>query len=196
MRKLWICLVLLAVPQAGWAKDIYKWINKAGVLTFTDRLADVPEPYYSMYLAREKAKAEAKAKQEKTAARSGKEKPAHAQDPAPAEEPARIEADEPPSGPPIWQQEEAKRKYWQAEVARWRETLLVATSAVADIDAQIASLRSNALLAVTPPVMAKIKTLEEERKLAVDNVNTARTTLLDELPARAKKEGVPYKWLL
>ena len=31
---------------------IFKWIDRKGTLHLTDRLADVPEPYYSMYRAR------------------------------------------------------------------------------------------------------------------------------------------------
>lgn len=45
MKKLLILLILLAFAVPGYAATIYKWVDKEGVVNFTDDYEKVPPPY-------------------------------------------------------------------------------------------------------------------------------------------------------
>ena len=45
MKKLLICLTLLIFAAPGYAATIYKWVDKQGVVNFTDDISKVPPAY-------------------------------------------------------------------------------------------------------------------------------------------------------
>jgi len=179
------CLVLaLGLASAGSARaqapTVFRWIDKNGDLHVTDTLAEVPEPYHGMYAAK------LRERQEQDAA------PA----PPPAEAtPAPAPAPE-PTGPSIIEQEAKRRREWKALVAFWRAELARATDELAQIDQDLGILNQNAVLRETPQVRAQINELEDRQREAKKRLEAARKMLLTDLPARAKKEGVPPGWLL
>ena len=89
----------------------------------------------------------------------------------------------------------ARQAWWKAEVARWRHELMEATDALRRIEEELGTLQNNALLAVTGPSKTRIAELESEQPKAAARVAKAKEQLLEGLPAQAKKEGVPPRWL-
>ncbi len=183
-RGLVVALAFLGVAGAALAQSvIYRWVDRDGVVHFTDDLSKVPEPYASMYQARireiEKKRAEA------VGDRS---------DPPPSRPPPSTR--KPESPPSSADAIEKEREKWQARVAEWRKELDAATEALAKLDEDKGNLTNNALLRVTPQVKAQIEAVEKRREAALKRVEKAKKMLLETIPAEAKKAGVPYKWLL
>jgi hypothetical protein len=161
---------------------IFRWVDRQGNLHLSDELADVPEPYRSMYEAQRREAAEAKK---------------HAP-PAPASPPPdpAVSPPELPPSPSIIDEEAARRQRWKEQVASWRAELAAATNALADVDARLDELAVNPLMAQTPLVAADIVQARQSRAAALSRLEKARRMLLTELPARARREGVPPAWLM
>ncbi len=189
MVRVALLLAVLLGAATATAGYVFRWVDTKGNLHLTDRLADVPEPYRAMYeaqirrLEEERARAKAKGKAAPPAA------PRRTSRPAPR-------AGEGGGGPSIVEQEIARQKYWRDLVAQWRAQLASATAALEAIDRELAQARLNPILRTTPPVKAKIAAIEERRAEALAQVEAARTMLLETIPARARKEQVPPKWLM
>lgn len=180
------CLVAAGLAMGAPASaqgPIFQWVDARGNLHLSDELADVPEPYRSMYEARLREAAEARK-------RNG-EAPAARAPVAPP--PPSVEYDHEPS---IIDQQAANRQRWKQEVATWRAELAAATAELAQADAQLGDLEMNPVLAQTPSVAADIVQARQARAAALARVERARRTLLTELPARARRDGVPPAWLL
>ncbi len=176
---------LWAAPAGADEALIFRWVDKAGNLHVTDRLGDVPEPYYGAYLAELKRREALRAQQGAAVA-------------APA--PAVVPEVEPPADPPAAQpslvdQEIARREHWRQTVAFWRDELRAATEALVAVEAERAQAALNPLLAQTPQVQATVAALDARRAEALERVGRARQVLLEELPQRARRENVPPKWL-
>jgi hypothetical protein len=166
---------------------IFKWIDTKGTLHVTDRLADVPEPYYAMYRAKLKASEEQQAKGGGAAATSS---------PTPVVAPPAVESSEASSPAPSLVDEELRRQAeWKALVALWRERLAIATAEVEAIQSELEEATLNPILRETPAVKAQAAAIEVRRGAAMSRLEAARKMLLVELPARARKEGVPPRWL-
>ena len=186
-----------ARAAAAGEKPIFKWYDPDGNLHVTDRLGNVPEPYYSMYLAIEREKeAAGKAQPNK----GSPDAPVRVAPSAPKRPPSRKTVPAAPRGstssvPSTAGAEAARRAEWKALLEHWRRELQAATAELEAIDADIAAAKLNPLLRYTPPVQAKIAELEDERTQTVNRLNKARKMLLETLPERARREQVPPKWL-
>ena len=183
LAALWLAALL---PRLAWADgEIFSWVDDKGALHATDRLADVPEPYYSIYHAR-------LLELEKKRAAS----PAADPDP-PAD--ASPEASPPPatqSGQSAAAQQAAARQTWRALIAHWRQELTSATSDLQAVEELIGHAEMNPILRQTPAVETELATLEPRRQAALARVMAARRMLLTTLPERARQERVPPLWLL
>lgn len=110
MKKLLICLILLIFAAPGYAATIYKWVDKEGVVNFTDDISKVPPAYRNQIKTEERKDADAKEKEE--------------------EEP-------PPLPPPRTRQTDPQKikqdivgrdaNWWREKVRPWREQLREAT---------------------------------------------------------------------
>lgn len=193
-RRIAMAAVLAAISLAGGSalaeRYLFRWLGADGVLHVTDRLDDVPEPYYSAYAARLKQIEE---EREKRAKEAGGRPPRPSGDDAPAELPRAPRPKSVPRG--AADNILARQAWWKAEVARWRHELMEATDALRRIEEELGTLQSNALLAVTGPAKTRIAELEGEQPKAAARVEKAKSQLLEGLPAQAKKEGVPPRWL-
>lgn len=196
-----VCLLgALGSAAPAFASPIFKWIDERGDFHATDRLADVPEPYRSMYearLAAERAAAEARAKAQAEAGQRGapneafpKTSPKAQVAPA-SKRPPRAES----SAQGFSAREDALRKTWLELVKHWRDELHAATVEVEDIEKKLEEAGQNPLLRHTPPVKLELENLERTKARALGRVAEARRMLIDELPKRARKEGIPPKWL-
>lgn len=187
--RFWVVAAVLLVAAGVTAQPtIFKWIDPQGGLHATDRLGDVPEPYYSMYVARLRALEEQRSK-------AGG--PPAATAPSVATEPvvAPVPVQAPPAAPSLVEQVRAKQARWKALVAHWRSELGDATTALEAVQNELAEAGLNPILSQTPEVKARIAELQERRDSAKVRLETARKMLLEELPAKARKEAVPLKWL-
>lgn len=175
------CGLLVAGPALG-EGIVFRWVDARGNLHLTDELADVPEPYYSAYRAQLRDREGARARQP-------------AQPPAQAASRASAPTSAAPAGSVI-EQEAERRRTWKALVAKWRQELTGATSELARLDEELGRLAANPLLRETGPTKARMTELEVARARAIARLEAARRMLVTELPARAKKEGVPPAWLM
>lgn len=174
-------LALCLGPWAALAQQgyIFKWVDAKGNIHATDQLAEVPEPFYGMYAAKLRELEERKKERGQAAS-------------APSQRPAPPPA---PSAPSIVELELRKQQRWKAEVARWRASLTAAIAELESAQQALAELTMNPLLRTTPQVQAQLPQAEERVKRAREQVELARKTLIEDIPARARKESVPPKWL-
>jgi len=170
---------------AGAQGEIFRFVDKQGVFHFTDRLADVPEPYYSYYRARQRER-EAKVLLQGEVASSVTTPDV----PRPA-----TPAYEKPAGPSLVDQEEQRRLMWKGLVARWREELASAMTALEDVRSQRDQEALNPVLSQTPEVQTRIAELDLKEAAALAKLERARKALTEDLPARAKRENASPKWL-
>src|SRR5689334_10674531 len=99
--------LILLFPIFAFADDmVFRFVDKKGVTHFTDRLGDVPEPYYSMYAAQLRELEEKK----KTA------KPAPVQQETP-------NASNYNYGRGVGATQDAQQKKWQQLILKWRAEL-------------------------------------------------------------------------
>ncbi len=182
MRWLLLSLAfLVAFPRGARADDVlFYWVDKKGTVHATQNIDEVPEPFNAMYRARLKELEEEKKKQKAA--------------PAQPEPRPQTQATAPPQ-PSIVDKELARQKLWRGEVSRWRTELRVATEDLNRVQTELDQAGMNPLLRTTPQVQAQIGALEEQRDRAVRRVEIARKMLAEELPARAKRESVPPRWL-
>jgi len=176
----------LMVSAAGLAQGpIFRWVDRDGNLHLSDELADVPEPFRAMYAAKLREAAEAK--------RNGGA-PAV---PAPAPKPEVVSRPPEANGPSIIDEEAARRQRWKKEVASWRARLASATEDLAAAEARVvAEVETDPLLANTPLAHHELLAARQARVNALERIEEARRMLLTELPARARREGVPPAWLM
>jgi len=164
---------------------IFKWIDGGGNLHVTDRLGDVPEPYYAMYAARLKALAAERAKKGESPA-------------TPPTTPTPDVAPPPPDAQPqpsLVDQEIRRQQEWRGLVAKWRGELAAATNEVEAIQNELDAAQLNPILRETPSVKDQAAEIKHRRHAALEHLETARKMLLVELPARAHRENVPPRWL-
>ncbi len=181
----WILLTLalmVGAARIAHADDVlFYWVDKKGTVHATQNIDEVPEPYNGMYRARLKELEEEKKKQKS--------------EPAPPVVQATPQPTPSPPQPSIVDKELARQKAWRAEVAKWRTELRVATEDLSRIQTQLDQTTVNPVLRTTPQVQAQIGPLEEQRDRALRRVEIARKTLAEDLPAKAKRESVPPRWL-
>lgn len=189
-------LVLWVASQGGIAVagEIYTWMDANGDLHVTDRLNDVPEPYYSLYVAEENERRDSR---ELEGASAGeKAAPEHhvAGGPQASPKPVRRPGVAARSGS-LLVKDAVLKKRWSQLLAQWRTELRVATERLAAIDKEIAEARHNPILSQTPQIRQRVAALGDQRIAARARVDNARRMLIEELPERARREGVPPKWL-
>jgi hypothetical protein len=180
-------LVLTAVALPAQAAPIYKWVDERGDWHITDRLASVPEPFYSLFVAEERKRKAAEAGQ----------KPADAT-PMPPPQAAATVAKPPPRRDKASSRREEDNKdeqRWRGLVAEAQAELRAATDELEAIDDEIGAKEANPMLRETAPVKSELTKLRERRGIALERLAKARHTLQVELPKRAKREGVPPGWL-
>lgn len=182
----WLILTVALViggARVARADDVlFYWVDKKGTVHATQNLDEVPEPYKGMYVARLKELEEDKKKQAAVA------QPAQ---PAPSYTPSPVAQ----QNQGIAERELARQKQWRGEVAKWRTELRVATEDLNRIQTELDNTTVNPILRTTPQVQAQIGPLEEQRARAQKRVEIARKQLAEDIPARAKKESVPPRWL-
>ena len=185
-RRMLSLSVVLGLLVTAWsalaATMFFKWIDAKGNLHVTDRLADVPEPYYAMYRAKVREIEEREAKQGIAVPETTS---------APVE---RIEAVR-PSAPSIVDLELQRQKDWRALVANWRGELTAATAEVESLQNELDDATLNPILRETPQAKDQIAEIADRHAVAMRRLEAARQMLLVDLPARARKDGVPPKWL-
>lgn len=186
-------VLALSWPLPAWAGDIFYWVDKKGGVHFSDQLHSVPEPYFSAYKARIAEREEKRKQQEQERAAAGI---------VPAKEPEVVAPQQPstpapeePTGPRLSQQIRQKQEDWRKLMKESREELLAATEGLRKAEDEMQALEANPVLVHTPQVKAQIPAAENRYKEARERVERARKALLTDLPARAKKEHVPPKWL-
>lgn len=176
-------LALALVTPADTDAPIFAWVDSKGTMHATDRLADVPEPWFSAYSAKLKELEERR--------KNG------TLPPEPPPEPARTRPT--PTRPvvlPTTQDEAARRQAWKATMRQWRVELAEATADLQDVQNRIAEARMNPILALTPAVKARVEAMRPDEERAQKRVETARQMLMDVLPKRARDEHVPPLWLM
>jgi len=177
---------LLLIPLLGFARPaladdvLFYWADKQHVVHATQNLDEVPEPYRAMYRARLKELEEAK----KNAPKQAPPPPQY----TPSTPPRQPQ-------PSIVDQELAKQKMWRDEVQKWRTELRVATEDLNRIQGQIDQVNFNPVLRMTPQAKAQLEPLERDKMSAINRVDTAQRMLTQDLPARAKRDGAPPRWL-
>ncbi|MBI5509098.1 MAG: hypothetical protein HY903_10115 [Deltaproteobacteria bacterium] len=183
-----VAIAVLGSRPAMSEETIFRFVDKRGTLHLTDRLGDVPEPYYSMYVAKLRAL-------EQQRAQAGAPPPVPSTAPPPG--PGSVETGSVSAPPPSLVDEEIKRyHYWRALIQRWRDALAKATAEVEAIDQERDQAAMNPVLVQTPQVQEALAEIDRRRVQALERLEAARHMLLVELPARARKEQVPPKWLL
>ncbi len=181
MRRLYTCVFVLIIWSSTSALaggDIFKWVDENGNLHATQILADVPEPYYSMYASELRRRQESK----------------QGQAPAPPAVEEAPSAPRPTQVKGVASENEARQKRWRELVARARADLTAATAALEAADQAVLQAGANPVLRHTPAVQAKLAELATERQAALAAVEAARRQLLEDLPRQARKEGVPPRW--
>jgi len=179
--------------------SIFRWVDAQGNLHLTDTLAEVPEPYFSMYTAKlreaEERKNNRAASAEGTAAAPARVPESLTNAEADARVIAAMPQDAGAEGEvPAYVREAKRRTEWKALIAHWREELEAATQELGQRTEEVGELTVNPLLRETPAVRQAIATAEALRLEAMRRVERARQMLLTELPARAKKDMVPPAW--
>ena len=176
-------IVLCCAPTPSVAGElIYYWVDKRGDLHATNKLADVPEPYFSLY--------ETRAKNRKVEDRKGKA--AASKRTSPVIVPRTTHAE-------IKRQlakEDADRARWKRLMLKWRTVLDNATQELRRFERELVETNANPILRHTPGVKQKAAQIEKRRKSVLAKIEEAREMLLHKLPQQARKEGVPPKWLL
>jgi len=188
----WLSLLVLVVALEGGMgraeaaeSPIFYWVDARGDLHATDRLADVPEPYHAMYLAKLRALEEAREGGPPTP-------PPPPPKPAPsASSPAGPQA----PAPSVVDTLGARRQYWKALVAQWRQELERATAALREASNALAQAELNPVLRQTPEQRAVIDQAKAKQDAALKQVEKAKKMLLEDIPKRARAEEVPPKWL-
>lgn len=181
-----LCCFLISMERIGKAEPehvIFHFVDKTGVVHFTDRLGDVPEPYHSMY----KADLERQKKEKKNS--PGVKRP------VPQQSPSQPRARHHHAGPSIIDQEIKRRQAWRNLIQKWRDKLKAATLELKEIGAERDRLNFNPILRHTPMVKESLVPIEKKHAEALRRVEKAQKMLLETLPKRARKEGVPPKWL-
>ncbi len=177
-----LTLFTLGTARPALADDVlFYWVDKKGAVHATQNLDEVPEPYNAMYRARLKELEEEKQRQKAA--------------PAPVATPPTPTPAPPPRPTSIAEKELARQKSWRAEMAKWRTELRVATEDLNRVQTQLDQATFNPILRTTPQAQAQVGPLEEQRERALRRVEVARKMLAEELPARAKRESVPPRWL-
>jgi hypothetical protein len=165
---------------------MFVWADKDGNLHATDRLSDVPEPYYAVYAER--------LRELEKEGHLPKEEAAPA---APAYTPPRPVTVRGNTEPPITAETEIlKRKKWRELMTHWRQELATATTELQKVEQEASETGMNPLLRLTPQVQAQLDAIGPRRDAARARVLKARTMLLEVLPKRARDERVPPQWLL
>ncbi|MEK7705611.1 MAG: hypothetical protein AAB426_11680 [Myxococcota bacterium] len=173
-----------AAPARAQPALVFYWVDGRGDLHATDRLGDVPEPYYGMYVAKLAASEEARAK-------GGAPPAVHPESTAPLD--ASVPA--PPSQPSIVEQTIAQREGWKKTVREWRQELERATTALRDATTALEQAELNPILRETSAQQQVIERARSEQQAALVGVEKARRMLLEDIPKRARAEHVPPKWL-
>jgi hypothetical protein len=108
MKKLLILLILLVFTVPGYTATIYKWVDKEGVVHFTDDISKVPPAYRNQIKTEERKDADAKVERE----------------PPPLPPPRTRQ-----SGPQKIKQDIYGRDetWWREKVGVWKEKLKAAT---------------------------------------------------------------------
>jgi len=188
-QRNWFCaglvaaILVLSTPAA--AQRIFYWVDAKGDLHATQSLANVPEPYYSMY----RKEVEAQKDKEKDAKTKPTKRPPARRPPPPRSSTKSQYTEQ-------LRKHDADRKRWKDTVAIWRTRLATHTKRLQQLESEIGAIASNPLMAQTPHVKTKRQELDQELKAIRKKLEEARRMLLEDLPKRAKKEGVPAKWLL
>ncbi|OGQ85282.1 MAG: hypothetical protein A2289_10765 [Deltaproteobacteria bacterium RIFOXYA12_FULL_58_15] len=171
-----VFVIAATIAMPARAGDIFRFVDNAGVVHFTDRIGDVPEPYHSMYAAELRRREE-----------NGMNSPSPSPSPLVQSVPVRA-----PSRPTGVDAEIARQKKWQNLVALWRQKLAAATAALEKADAELAQAGASPLT----PVRAMAGQIEVRRSQILAEVDEARRMLVEDIPKRARKDNVPPKWLL
>ncbi len=199
MRRLLFCITigsgfLLAGPSM--AQDtitIFRWVDNKGNLHVTDRLGDIPEPYHSMYTARIRELEERKKQGKALRPTPGDSTPRAASTEVPTSEATSATRTKRKS---IVDRELERRKKWIGLVAKWRRELTAATEQVRKIQRELDQVLLNPILRTLPKARQDAERHRRRREQALFRLEAARKMLLETLPARARKDNVPPKWLL
>jgi hypothetical protein len=183
----WLALAAVVPATARAEAPVFVWADKDGALHVTDRLGDVPEPYYTVYAERLKEQLERQGRLPQAAPPEVAASPPSA--PAVAASPASVPA-------VTGESEFLRRKMWRELMAKWRGELAVATAELQKIEQEAAEAGMNPVLRQTPQVQAQLDAIGSRRDAARTRVLKARAMLLEVLPKRARDERVPPQWLL
>lgn len=169
-----------AVTAPAYAADapLYAFVDADGILHITDRLADVPEPYYTVYKQRRPSPA---ADSDADPART-----------TPRRRPVPAAVD---VAAPAADQQARARAQWQQLMATWRDKLSQSTLALQQAEAE-AQGASNPILRETPVGRQRWQATQARVAQWRGKAVEARRMLLETLPSRAKREHVPPQWLL
>jgi hypothetical protein len=205
-------LLVVCPPSNG--AETYRWVDKNGVIHFTDDPEELPEPQRTRVLRelerqeqerQEKERLETLHRSAPPPAPAPETEPGTPEQPSVPDErlPAEPAAEEPPAPPapsvfPGTQRLEARK---QSEL-RWREKAKQARDTVATLEAQCKKLEAqrdqarNASLTLGRPGdnQAHQKAYQEHAQCRA-KLKTARTYLNDDLPEEARRAGVPPGWL-
>jgi hypothetical protein len=180
MKKLLILLILLIFAAPVSPATIYKWVDKEGVVNFTDDLSKVP-PSYRNRVEKEERK---DVKEEVT--------------PRPPQEATRED-----------EQEEIKRDihgrdetWWREKVRPWKEKLQEATAKYEETQKNFTKkaeeLSQNKFLyrsrSSTPWEVSELNRLSEEKKMYEAQIAEANE-MLEKLSKEAEESKVDPAWL-
>jgi hypothetical protein len=180
MKKLLILLILLIFAATVYPATIYKWVDKEGVVNFTDDLSKVPPSYRNRVETEEKKDVKEKV--------------------TPLPPPATTREDEP---------EEIKRDiyghdetWWQERVRPWKEKLKEATEKYEvvqkDFTKKAEDLSQNKFLyrsrSSTPWEVSELNRLGEEKKKYEAQIAEANE-MLEKLSREAKESNADPAWL-
>jgi hypothetical protein len=191
-------LVLSPAIRASGEPVYFHWVDAKGNLHVTDSLAEVPEPYQSLYQAKLRAAAEARERNGEGGAPAVRpEAPRSAEGASPPVQPegGQTVAPETPGAPSVIDEEAARRQRWKELVAAWRADLEQSTAELSAAEEELGNAQMNPILRELPGARERIDAAQARRQQALERVTKARKMLLEELPARAKKELVPPAWL-
>lgn len=180
--------VLCGLPALAQGRPIFSWIDANGALHATQLLAEVPEPFYSIYRVRMDAVAQA----QRAAAQSGQDVRSP---PSQAAVVPQVVASG--GGVPNGALATAEaRMRWRAQALQARHALVDATAALQAAEDARAEAARNPLLNFTPAVQARVRAADAAVEAARKQAVQARRRLLTDLPEQARKAGVPPAWLL
>lgn len=180
----WLMVVCVGPAKAD--KPLFVWADEHANLHVTDRLADVPEPYHTIYAKRLEKDQLSQKHDNKTAAAEGTDA-------------AQIRYDNPESAvrdlAPHATAEIEKRRGWQKRFVDARNELTQATQVLAGIEQKILEKNRNPILRLTPVVKKELAELDANRIEAQSRVLNARRMLLETLPQQARQAQVPVQWI-